>query len=84
VDALVWALSAAAFTTAALCCLFNDRIYGNPALRKPLQAEFWGGMYERYQKYKASASVGGPSCSFRLGITRNTPEGNGPSNRRRD
>jgi hypothetical protein len=33
--------------------LFNDKIYNSPALRKPLQEEFWGGMFERYSKYKA-------------------------------
>jgi hypothetical protein len=32
--------------------LFNDSIYANPALRKPLQEEFWGGMFSRYSKYK--------------------------------
>jgi hypothetical protein len=25
--------------------LFNGRIYDNPALRKPLREEFWGGMF---------------------------------------
>ena len=32
--------------------LFNDKIYNSPELRKPLQEEFWGGMFERYSKYK--------------------------------
>ena len=32
--------------------LFNDRIYRSAELRKPLQEEFWGGMFERYLKYK--------------------------------
>ena len=33
--------------------LFNDKVYDSPKLRKPLQEEFWGGMFERYSKYKA-------------------------------
>src|SRR5215469_10527456 len=32
--------------------LFNDNIYKDPALRKPLQENFWGGMFGRYSKYK--------------------------------
>jgi hypothetical protein len=37
----------------AFAVLFNDRIYDRPELRKPLQGEFWGGMFERYSKYKS-------------------------------
>jgi hypothetical protein len=33
--------------------LFNGRIYDSPKLRKPLQEEFWGGMFGRYSKYKS-------------------------------
>jgi hypothetical protein len=32
--------------------LFNDKIYSSPALRKKLQAVFWGGMFARYSRYK--------------------------------
>ena len=36
----------------AFAVLFNDRIYDSPALRKPLREEYWGGMFERYQRYR--------------------------------
>jgi hypothetical protein len=32
--------------------LFNPRIYNHPELRKPLQEEFWCGMFERYSYLK--------------------------------
>ena len=35
----------------AFAVLFNDRVYDSPELRKPLQEELWGGMFNRYSKY---------------------------------
>ena len=32
--------------------LFNDKVYNSAELRKPLREHYWGGMFERYQKYK--------------------------------